>query len=446
MVVVDDNESLADSPAHDLALRCVTAGMEAAHPENIVEQTIDVSAGVLEVTDVDGESTAYDLDSFEDVIVGGGGNAAGHLAAAIESALGDHISGGVVVTDDPTETDRIEVLEGDHPIPSDRGAAATERLLETAAAAGPDDLVLAVITGGGSALLPAPAPGIGLEELQETTEALVSSGATIHEINAVRKHLSAIKGGGLAETAAPATVLGVIISDVTGDDLGVIASGPIAPDPTTYDDAVAVLDRYGVAVPSAVEKRLREAAAPETPTADDPVFDAVEARIVANGSTAIDAAAEVAAEADHEPLVLSSTIRGEAAEAAKTHAAIAEECRRADRPVDPPGVILSGGETTVTLGDDPGVGGPNQEFALSFALECEEDAVVASVDTDGIDGSTAAAGAILDPTTVDDGRGSAALASHDVHPLLAELDALIETGPSGTNVNDLRVVVLSEPQ
>ncbi|OTF08584.1 glycerate kinase [Halorubrum sp. SD612] len=460
-VTVADRERHASGPARELALDCVTAGIEAAHPKRVVADALSLNDGKLSVAGVDDETATYALDAYDRVLVVGAGNAAGHFAAAVEELLGDRIDGGAVVTDDPVETERISVLPGDHPTPSEAGVESAREVREVAAGAGEGDLVIGLLTGGGSALLAAPAEGIGLDDLRETTAALLASGATIAEINAVRKHCSAVKGGRLARAAAPADVLGLAVSDVTGDDPAVIASGPLSPDPTAYADALGVLDRYGIDAPAAVTDRLERGAAgglAETPNPSDPPFDGdgVDVEIVASARTALDAAREVAAARGYEPVVLSSRVRGEAREAAKTHAAVAEECRATGEPVEPPAVLLSAGEVTVTLGDDPGEGGPNGEFALSAAAELDasgrdsEGIAVASVDTDGIDGATDAAGALIDDRLVGDGpeatlgrdAAAAALDEHDAYPLLDGADALVRTGPTGTNVNDLRAVVV----
>ena len=453
-VSIADRSALASSAAREVALDCLVAGVEAAHPDRVVADALSVEDGRLTVDPEDADGRTYDLAAYDRVMVLGGGNAAGHFAAALEPLLGEALDGGAVVTDDPVETDRIEVLPGDHPTPSRRGVDSTRRVVEVAEKAGPDDLVIGCLTGGGSALLAAPAGDLSLEELRDTTDALLASGASIGEINAVRKHCSAIKGGQLARLAAPATVAGVAISDVTNDDPAVIASGPFAPDPTTYDEARAVLDRYDAPVPSAVHDRLQAGAAggiPETPTAADPGFDSVDFHIVASATTALAAARDVAVENGVTPLVLSSRIRGEAREAAKTQAAIAEEIRATATPVEPPAVVLSGGETTVTLTDDHGQGGPNQEFVLSAALELAcDDVVIGAVDTDGIDGATDAAGAIADAETVGADAGLAPAAAvdaidrNDAYSALESANALVRTGPTGTNVNDLRIVVVDD--
>jgi len=459
-VTVADRERHASDPAREVALDCVAAGIEAAHPERVVADALSLDGDRLAVTGVDGETTTRDLDRYDRVLVVGAGNAAGHFAAAVERLLGDRIDDGAVVTDDPVATERVSVLPGDHPTPSEAGVESARRVRALAADAGASDLVIGLLTGGGSALLAAPAADVGLDDLRETTGALLASGATIAEINAVRKHLSAVKGGGSARAVAPADALGLAVSDVAGDDPAVIASGPLSPDPTTHADALGVLDRYGIDAPAAVTDRLERGAAggvTETPKPGDSVFDGVAVRVVANARTALNAAREVAAARGYESLVLSSRVRGEAREAAKTHAAVAEECRAAGEPVDPPAVVLSAGEVTVTLGDDPGRGGPNGEFALSAAVELADagaagdGVVVASVDTDGIDGATDAAGALVDDRLVGDGPESPlnretavrALDAHDSHPALDGADALLRTGSTGTNVNDLRVSVIS---
>ena len=440
--MIEDRTRLASTPAREVALDCLEAGIEAGHPRRVIRDAVSLEDDRLRVADA-----TYDLERYDDLLVLGGGNAAAHVAAALEDVLGDRLDGGVVVTDDLVDTERVTVLEGDHPVPSERGVESTQELLAAADAAGEHTLVLAAITGGGSALMPAPAGEISLSALRETTEALLESGADIHEINAVRKHCSALKGGRLARRVAPATAVGVVLSDVVGNDTSVIASGPLAPDESTFADALAVLERYGIDAPDAVVDRLERGASgevPETPGLDDPAFADVSIHVVADGMTVLEAAREVATDRGYEPLVLSSRIRGEAREAATTHVAIAEEIRATGTPVSPPAVLLSGGETTVTVTGD-GTGGPNQEFATSAALDLEGGVTVAAVDTDGIDGPTDAAGAIVDERTVEDAdRGRGALADNDVLPFLEARAALVRTGPTGTNLNDLRIVVVCE--
>ncbi|MFB6106143.1 MAG: glycerate kinase [Halobacteriaceae archaeon] len=432
-----DRETLERSAAHALALDCAAAGVAAARPDRVVREAVRVDGDSLRV-----EGDAYDLGTFDEVVVVGGGKAGAQVAAALEDVLGDRLAGGVVVTDDPVPCERVEVLPGSHPVPSEEGVASTRRLLDAVAAADERTLVLAVITGGGSALMAAPV--VPLADLQATTDALLDSGATIHEMNAVRKHLSEIKGGQLARAAAPATVVSLLFSDVVGDDPDVIASGPTVPDTSTYGDALAVCERYDLDLPASVRERLEAGAAgdvAETPKPGDAAFERTSVHVVANATTAIRAARQVAREAGYDTCVLSSRVRGEAREQGLGHVAVAEEVRATGNPVSAPAVVLSGGECTVTVRGD-GTGGPNQEFALRAAVDLEE-GVLACLDTDGRDGSTDVAGAIVDGETVDDAEAAwDALADNDATPYLAARDALIETGRTGTNVNDLRVLVV----
>jgi hydroxypyruvate reductase len=279
------------------------------------------------------------------------------------------------------------------------------------------------------------------------TESLLSAGAPIEAVNAVRKHCSAIKGGQLARAAAPATVVTLLFSDVVGDDPAVIASGPTVPDPTTFADARQVLDEYGVEAPDAVRERIERGVAgevTETPDADDPIFEGTSVHVLANGRTAIDAARDRAREAGVTPLVLAAGIEGEARAVARTHAAVARESTETGDPVAPPAVVLSGGETTVTVEGD-GRGGPNCEFALSAARFLPDDSVLAAVDTDGRDGASGAAGALVDAGTGADGAAAGrALADNDAATYLDERDALLRTGQTGTNVNDLHVLVVAD--
>lgn len=424
----------------EVVREALEAGIDAAHPDAVLAEALSFEDGVLTVGD-----DRLDLESYEEVVVLGGGNAAGQVASHLADRLGDYLDGGVVVTDDPAPAGPVDVIEGTHPIPDERNREATARLLQRTRALDEDALVLGVVTGGGSALLPAPADGISLADLQDLTDELLRSGAPIERINAVRKHVSSLKGGQLARAASPARVVGLVFSDVASGDLSVIASGPLSADHTTYDDALATLAEYDVDAPDSVERHLQEGAAGErmeTPVSDDPAFEGVSTHVLADGFTAISAASDVCANAGFEPLILSSSVRGEAREAAKTHVAVAEEVARTGNPIEPPASIVSGGETTVTITGD-GTGGPNQEFALSAAIELSEGAVLGTVDTDGIDGPTDAAGAIVTRKTVEDTRSaSAALAANDAYAYFQQRNALVVTGRTGTNVNDLRVLLI----
>jgi hydroxypyruvate reductase len=297
--------------------------------------------------------------------------------------------------------------------------------------------------------MPFPAPPITLAEKQETTKLLLASGASIHEINTVRKHLSGIKGGQLARLAAPARVLSLILSDVVGDDLDVIGSGPTAPDSSTFADAFAVLEKYALRdrVPARVRERLRNGAR-ETPKAADPLFENVENIIVGSNQKSLESAARAAKDLGYRTLILSSTIEGETKDVARMHAAIARQIRTYEQPARPPVCVISGGETTVTMRNgSAGKGGRNQEFALAAALEVAglEDILILSAGTDGTDGPTDAAGAIADGTTVAraNSKASDALRDHDAYPLFDELGDLITTGSTGTNVMDLHLILVS---
>jgi len=440
MVSIENESALASTRGRETALACVRAGIDAARPGRVVDESVRLDGDRLHVADA-----TYDLSDVDRIVVVGGGKAADGVATALERVLGDRIDAGAVVTPDPGAGGRIERLRGDHPVPSQAGVDGTDRVRELVADADDRTPVLAVITGGGSALLPAPAEGISLDDLQRTTDALLDAGAEIGALNAVRKHLSTLKGGGLAELAAPATVVSLVFSDVVGNDLSVIASGPTAPDESTYADALDALERYGVDPPAAVRERLEAGAAgdlPETPRSGDPVFDRVTNHVLADGFTAIDAAREVAADRGYDTCVLSSSIRGEAREAALTHVAVAEEIGATGNPLAAPAVVLSGGEATATVRGD-GVGGPNAEFALAAAVELPASTTLACVDTDGKDGSSDFAGAVVDADTVGDVRAArGALGNSDAYGYLGGRDAVVSTGATGTNVNDLRVLVV----
>jgi hydroxypyruvate reductase len=440
---IRNREELATTPARDLALECVEAGIEAAHPRQVVRSSVSLEGDRLTVADA-----TYDLSEHGEVLLVGGGKATGTVATVLADILGDRPTGGAIVTTESVDIPAIECFEGGHPVPNEEGVAGARRVLELADGAGEETLVLAVITGGGSALMTAPAEGIDLADVQAVTDAMLEAGMEIHDINAVRKHVSAIKGGTLARRAAPATICTLVFSDVVGNDLSVIASGPTVPDDSTYADALDALDRYGVEAPEAVRSRLEKGAAgdvPETPDASDPAIAGVDTHVLADGMTALAAARDIAEEAGYRTVILSSRIRGEAREAAKVHAAVAEECHATGTPVEPPAVVLSGGELTVTVRGE-GSGGPSTEFALASALELDElGTTVAAVDTDGIDGHADAAGGLVDSDTVTDaGPAREALANSDAATYLREHDGAVLTGPTGTNVNDIRAVVLED--
>jgi len=440
MTEFESRERHARSPSHETALACLTAGIEAARPDRAVERGLSLDGETLHVTD-----ESYDLDGFDRLLVLGAGKATAALTRALEALLGERVDGGRVVLDASERRvgGSVESAVGEHPVPGEGSVAGAERVLELARGCDERTLVLAPLTGGGSALLAAPAPGLDLSDLQAVTESLLDAGADIDAINAVRKHCSAVKGGRLARACAPATVVTLLVSDVVGDDPAVIASGPTVPDPTTFDDALGVLDRYGLDAPQvrAHLERGRNGDVAETPKPDDRAFDRTTLHLLASGRTALEAAREVAEARGYNTCLLSASVRGEAREAGRFHAAVASEVGASGAPVEPPAVLLSGGECTVTVRGD-GTGGPNGEFALGAALELPEGTVLGSVDTDGRDGSTDAAGALVDAVTVEDPREArAALDANDGYGFLDSRDALLRTGRTGTNVNDLRVVV-----
>lgn len=441
--MIRNRNEVDGSAGRELALDCVAAGITAADPARIVAESLSLDGSMFMIGD-----RSLDLESYDRVVVLGGGNAAGYAAAAVYEVLGDQLDGGVVVTDNSVEAGPVDVLEGDHPVPSQRAVDNTRQLLKFVDDLGEDDVAIGVITGGGSALLPAPADPATLGDLQQVTEALLASGAPIDEINVVRKHLSATKGGNLARRAAPVDVVGIILSDVIGDDRSVIASGPLTPDESTYADARRVLDDYEVSLPDAIHRRLADGESgdvAETPRLGDDCFDSVSTTIVGSNETALDAAAETARDADFTPLILGSRFQGLATEVGTAFAGISQSCAATGRPVEPPAVLVGGGEVTVEIRGD-GTGGPNQEFALRGALELEGDGVtLACVDTDGIDGQSDAAGGIVTSETVTDHREAwAALDNNDATTYLNNHHGVIRTGPSTTNVNDLYVAVVTK--
>jgi hydroxypyruvate reductase len=344
-------------------------------------------------------------------------------------------------------TRRIRVVEAGHPVPDEAGESAAREILGKAKELEADDLLLVLISGGGSSLLSLPAEGISMSDLKAVTAQLLRSGATIQEINTVRKHLSAIHGGRLA-AASRAPVLALIISDVTGDDPTHIASGPCAPDPTTGADALEVLQRYRIAAPPSVTLRLGRCA-DETPKPGDPVFSRVENRIVASAHGSLEAAGEVFRGRRIEPVILGDTVMGEASEVAKVIAALARQIRRFGSPFRAPVALISGGECTVTVRNERGHGGRCSEFLLSLAIELDamQHTWGIAADTDGIDGSEDNAGALIAPDTLARARGAglqpkALLSQNDSYGFFSALGDLVVTGPTRTNVNDYRVLLL----
>lgn len=381
-------------------------------------------------------------------IVVGAGKAAASMARAVEQAWPGELEGLVLTRyGHAVPCERIRVAEGAHPVPDAAGEKAAGLILGMVQGLTENDLVLCLISGGGSALLALPAPGLTLADKQAVNQALLKSGANIAEMNCVRKHLSRIKGGRLAAAAAPARVVSLLISDVPGDDPAVIASGPTVPDPTSFADARAVLEKYGIEAPHAVRRHL-EQAAQETPKPGDPVFARTETVMVATPQMALEAAAKVAREAGIVPVILGDAIEGEAREVAQVMAGIARQVRRHGQPAAAPCVLLSGGETTVTV-RGKGRGGRNAEFltALAVALDGAEGIYALAADTDGIDGSEDNAGAWLAPDSIARAAAKgvsakACLADNDGYGFFQAAGGLITTGPTLTNVNDFRAILV----
>ena len=377
--------------------------------------------------------------------------AAGKAAASMALAAEKHFQGeleGIAITryGHGLPTRKIRVIEAGHPVPDEAGEAAAREILQRVKQLEKDDLLLALLSGGGSSLLSLPAEGISMADLKAVTTQLLRSGATIQEINTVRKHLSAIQGGRLA-AACRAPVLALIISDVTGDDPTHIASGPCAPDPTTYRDALDVLRKYRISPPAAVKARF-ERAADETPKPGDPVFRRVENRVIATAHRSLEAAAEVFAKRNIQPVILGDTITGEAAEVAKVMAGLVREIRKYSSPFRPPVALISGGECTVTLRGEGGRGGRCSEFLLSLGIELEPGVHAMAADTDGIDGSEDNAGAFMTPDSLDRASkkgldAKALLAKHDSYGFFSALGDLLVTGPTRTNVNDYRAILVA---
>jgi glycerate 2-kinase len=434
------------------ALNIFRSALAAVDPEEAVRRHLRMDGGILCAAD-----QRFDMRACERVLVVGAGKAVAPMAKAIEDLLGDRISAGLLVVKDghglPLE--RIRIQEAGHPVPDERGVAGTLEILNLLEGAGEHDLVICLISGGGSALLTAPSDGVRLADKQAATRNLLACGATIHEINTIRKHLSRAKGGQLARAAHPAAVLSLILSDVVGDDLDVIASGPTVPDPSRFQDALEILERYAIwdRTPGPVRERLSRGTAgllAETPKPGDPAFRRSAHVLVGSCLRALAAAAHAADQLRYQPLILTSKVAGEAREVAKAFAAIGKEILSSGHPLKPPACILMGGETTVTLQGD-GRGGRNQEFVLSgaIALDGTERVVLLAGGTDGTDGPTDAAGALADGFTIRKAMELgldpyAFLKRSDSYHFFKPLDDLIITGPTRTNVMDVYMVLVGE--
>ena len=425
------------------------AALNAANPATCIRKFLKVHDNVLTA---DGK----DIEIRGRLIIIGAGKPSARMAQIVEEILGSQITGGVVVTKygHGLPLRRIRLVEAGHPIPDAAGVRAVRETRELLRGLTRDDVVLVLISGGGSALWPAPAEEITLEEKQEMTHLLLRAGATIRELNAVRKHLSDIKGGQLAKWASPARVISLIMSDVIGDPIDFIGSGPTAPDTTSFSDALDIIQKYGLDVPEAVQKRFRDGARgiiPDTPKPGDPLFKNVDNYVIANNRLLVEAAAEKARELQFNTLLLGTEVEGEAKDIGRFFAAVARETARSGNPIKPPACILAAGETTVTVRGH-GTGGRNQEMALAWAISVAArpfsgQTCFTSVATDGTDGPTSAAGGLVDPFTCSRAielglMPQQFLRENDSSNFLKATGDLIVTGPTQTNLMDLQILLV----
>jgi hydroxypyruvate reductase len=455
-------DSLRALPWGAGAARVLAAALAAVEPGAAVRRFLRRNGEALHVG-----GRAYDLARFERVLLLAVGKAAAPMAAAAADVLGERLSAGLVVTKALQIADcrlqiesqpnlqsviyNLQSVEAGHPIPDERSVAAGEAAAATLRGAGERDLVLALLSGGASALLTLPAPGVALDDLQALTRALLASGASINEINTLRKHLDRVKGGGLARLAQPATLAALVLSDVVGNPLDVIASGPAVADTSTFADAWAVLERYGLAerAPAPIAAHLRRGLAgaiPDTPKPGDAALADVTHVLVGSNALAAEAAMRAAREEGFSPLLLTTFLQCEAREAGRMLAAVAREIAASGNPIARPACVIAGGETTVTLRGE-GRGGRNQELALGAVADMAglEGAALVALATDGDDGPTDAAGAVVTGETLARARSlglhpAGALARNDSYPFFAALGDLLRPGPTQTNVNDLAFV------
>jgi hydroxypyruvate reductase len=431
--------------------RCIfDAGVAAVDPVAAVQNAVTRQGDVLSVA---GE--VYDLRHYAHVYVIGAGKAGATMAQGLAAVLQERLTAGTITVkyDHVAPVAAVTLHEAGHPIPDAAGVRGAEALMQVAHLAGENDLVFCLLSGGGSALTPAPCSGITLEEKQQFTSLLLACGASIDEINTLRKHLSRLKGGQLARLVAPARLITLALSDVVGDRLDVIASGPTVPDASTFADCHAIVTRYGLMdqLPPSIRDHLQRGRAgqvPETPKAEEAVFARHQTVLIGSNRIALQAADQQARQLGYTPLILSSAVQGEAREIARMHAAIAHEIRQSGLPLPPPVCVLTGGETTVTLRGQ-GKGGRNQEFALAAAIDIDglDGVVILSGGTDGTDGPTDAAGAVVDGTTMNRARALGLSAEDfiqrsDSYHFFAALNDLLFTGPTGTNVMDIYMLLV----
>ena len=450
--LIENGLTQKDRDARHVALNCILSALDAVNPKKAVFNNVKRRENLLVIG-----RYKFDLTEYRNIYVLGGGKASGLMAEAIEEILGDKITSGIINvlkgTEKMVKTKKIKINGATHPIPGEEGVNSTKAMLEIARKAGKDDLIIALISGGGSALMPCPADPVTLEDKKTVTNLLLKCGATINEINVVRKHLSAFKGGQLAKTAYPATLVNLIISDVVGDPLDIIASGPTVPDSSTFQDAYNVLKKYNLLnkIPENIKKRIQlglSGKIEETPKPGDKIFRNVHNILIASNRTACIAAVKKARELGINSMLLSTYIEGEARHVGAVLAGLAKEIHNYDTPIKKPAVIVCGGETTVTVVGN-GKGGRNQELALGSALKISglNGIVIASVGTDGKDGTSDAAGAIVDGQTLKRAQklgldATKYLADNNSYMFFKKLGDAIFTGTTGTNVNDLIIIVV----
>ncbi len=438
-----------------MAKAIFSKALAAVDPTRLLKERIRIEKNRLRVKMIENSELGFDLNAFDRIFVVGTGKASNSMAQAIEEIFGDRITKGVVTTKygHLLPLKKTEIIEAGHPIPDQKGYQGAKKIQNLLKESGPGDLVIFLLSGGGSALLPFPADDIELKEKQEVTQLLLDCGADIQEINTIRKHISRMKGGWLAKWAYPSTVLAFILSDVVGDQLDVIGSGPTVPDPSTFEQAWEILKKYDLLseISTSIKKHLqsgRDGKVEETPKPGDPVFEKIHNCLIGSNILALRESEKEAVSLGFNTLILSSSIVGETREAARFHTAMAKEVISSGNPIPRPACILSGGETTVTIKGN-GLGGRNQEFVLAGALEISgiERVVLLSGGTDGTDGPTDASGAMADHTTVHRAKSmglnpKAHLENNDAYPFFQKLGDLLTTGPTHTNVMDVRIILV----
>jgi len=429
--------------------------ISAVNPCRRLKEMLQIDKGRLLIRTEEGSEKIFDLSVFNRIFLIGTGKASASMAQAIEDIFGGRITYGLITTKygHVLPLEKTEIVEAGHPIPDPNGIEGSKKIRDLLKGSGDEDLIVFVLSGGGSALLPLPADGITLEEKQKVTQLLLECGGDIQEINTVRKHISQIKGGWLARWAYPSPVIGFILSDVVGDAIDVIGSGPTVPDNSTFEGAWNILRKYDLLkeIPSSIQEHLllgKEGKVEETPKPGNMAFAKVYNYLIGSNILALRAAEEEAISLGFNTLILSSSITGETREAARFHSAIAKEILSSGNPLPRPGCILSGGETTVAL-KGHGLGGRNQEFALAAAFEIDglEKVVLLSGGTDGTDGPTDASGAIADHTTIQRARSMGLdpevyLKDNNAYPFFQRLGDLLITGPTHTNVMDVRILLV----